>query len=340
MSKRIRISSYTTTRNALEMDYPLEESILSMCSFSDEVCIFDTSDKNDGTLDLLRDLEAKNKSVKVMHTDAFDWTAPNHGIFDGMTKQEARSMCRGSYLFQFDIDEIVHENHAALIPGIIDKVGNGWSSNPILAMPVVEFWGKAGKIRIDVNVWKPRLSLNSPNIVHGIPMELRTTDPLSGLPYAKPGTDTCDYINRVTGEPFKFIHFMNEEIHALQQMARKDPFAAKEFQNWFDSTITVIPGVFHYSWYDIERKIKQYRLFWTSFWKAMYNLERDEKQNPFFPGLLWSEVTDDMIKTKAKELEESTGGWVFHKPWDGSSVNSINVSMAHPQIMQKWLGVH
>lgn len=321
------------------MDYPLEQAILSAAEFSDEVCVFDTSDEGDETREKLRELASKNSKVKVKFSNEFDWSAPNHGTFDGKTKQKAREMCRSSFLWQFDIDEIVHEDHIKLIPDIITK-NKDWSKAPIIALPVVEFWGRNGKVRIDVNVWKPRLSINSPNIVHGIPLSLRTTDPETGLQYAKHGTDTCDYINKVTGLNYPIVTFLTEDVRKLQDAARRDSRAAAEFQKWYEHTLTALPGVFHYSWFNIERKIIQYRLFWTKFWKAMYNETRDERENPFFPGLLWSEVSDEMIRQKAKELEEKTGGWVFHRPWDGSSVRSISVSMDHPKIIQSWVKEH
>ena len=339
-----KISGYTTVRNCVEMDYPFIESITSMLAFCDEVCVLDSSDKQDGTWEKLTELQKQfgDDRLRIRHEN-IDWSAPNHGIFDGMTKQMAREMCRGQYLWQSDVDEIVHEDHAALVRPIIEKVGAEFQKVPILALPVVEYWGRSGKVRIDVNPWKWRISLNIRDIVHGIPAELRWKDPVTGLDYAKPGTDTCDYISRATGERYPCISFVPQEVDQVRMYATSaSPLdnSLKQYETWINSAMQQLPGVYHYSWFNIERKINQYRLFWTNFWKAMYNESRDERQNPFFPGYLWSEVTDEMIKDKALALETKTGGHVFHKPWDGSSTNSIRIFKDHPKIMKNWIESH
>lgn len=332
------ISGYTTTRNCKEMDYPFIESIHSLLSFCDEVCVLDSSDKDDGTLVALQQLKAKEPRVKLKHAN-IDWTAPNHGIFDGQTKQLARGMCSSMFCWQMDVDEIVHEEHSELVHKVINQVGSEFHRAPLLALPVVEYWGSSGTVRLDVNCWKWRLSLNTPNIVHGIPKELRHTDPTTGLLYAKHGTDTCDYINRVTGERIPMIQFVPPQMEQTKREACRDTNKVSIVEQWFNETLTGLPGVFHYSWFNIERKIKQYRLFWASFWKAMYNETRDERNNPFFPGLLWSEVTDEMIGAKAVELETKTSGHVFHVPWDGTTVtNGMRVNrFDHPAIIKPWL---
>jgi hypothetical protein len=322
------------------MFYPFKESITSMLSFCDEVCVFDSSDKDDGTLAALFEMQKQfDGKLKIKHED-IDWSAPNHGIFDGITKQKARQMCRSEYLFQFDVDEIMHEHYSEMIRPFIEQISEELRKVPIIALPVVEYWGRAGKVRIDVNPWKARISLNVRDIVHGIPAHLRIVDEKTGLEYAKHGTDTCDYISRATGEPYQILSFFPQEIEQTRMVAIKsNPFGPdiKNFELWFNSAIKQMPSIFHYSWFNIERKIKQYRMFWTTFWKAMYNEERDERQNPFFPGSLWSEVTDEMIKQKALDLEMSTSGHVFHKKWEGDRTNSIRVFKDHPAIMKDWI---
>ena len=44
----------------------------------------------------------------------------------------------------------------------------------LICLPVIEYWGKNEKVRIDVNPWKWRLSKNRPYITHGIPAKLHT----------------------------------------------------------------------------------------------------------------------------------------------------------------------
>lgn len=336
------ISGYTTLKDAIEMDYPFTQSIASMLDFCDEVCVLDSSTKED-TWQVLLDLQKKYGGRLKIHHENIDWSAPNHGIFDGKTKQLAREMCRGQYLFQFDCDEIIHEEQANLIRPMIASVSEELRKTPILALPVVEYWGRLGKTRIDVNLWKWRISLRTKDIVHGIPIELRHTDPVTGLEYSKPGSDSCDYISRATGERYSCISFVPREIDVLRlHSITCDPFGdeIKQMEIWFNAAVRQLPTIHHYSWFNIERKIKQYKLFWTGFWKALYNLNRDERDNPFFPGKLWSEITPEMIKELAFKLETETGGHIFHKPWTGEKTNSVRIFQSHPKIMNEWIKAH
>lgn len=335
-----KISSYTTLRNPTEMDYPFAEAIKSVLAFSDEVVVLDSSDKDDGTTAILEALVAEDSRINVVK-HYVDWNAPNHGIQDGITKQVARSHCTGKYLFQFDSDEIVHEKHAPMIHAIVDN--HNWEQQKLIVLPVVEYWGSEGKVRVDVNYWKPRLSVNDPDIIHGIPGHLMKYE--NGNVYACHGTDTCDYISQKTLKPIPCYVVWNkcgepQQIEILRNAAIHNKEAAQLYQALINDLIREVPGVFHYSWYSIERKIKQYRIFWTNFWKSMYNEDRDERTNPFFPGKLWSEVTDEEIVEYAHRLETETGGHIFHQPWDESQTNHIRVDMDHPSIIKSWIAKH
>jgi intein/homing endonuclease len=709
----MKISGYTTSKNVVLMDYPFIESITSMLSFCDEVCVLDSSDQDDGTWGKLLELQKLSNGKLKIHHENIDWQAPNHGIFDGKTKQMAREMCKkGQYLVQFDVDEIMHEDSIPLIKPLIEQINPQLQKTPILTLPVVEFWGKTGKVRMDINVWKWRISLNIKDISHGIPISLRQTDPITGLEYAKHGSDSCvppytkimtiqgekridelkmgelvlthkgnfraisqifikpkteyeiykikprdylnsleitgnhpiyfsdkknkikwhqldkglpnkddyfvfpklsnenftqepiynisikktkmssrekitikpsrelgfivglflgdgnitkrtenkskfknisfslsgyqksvvnqlesyvknifginhvskyfdrkknywsvkihnkdiakfvfklcrtgslnkllsnsfynwntdailgileglyqsdgadcrsginitmtngkllsqikvlltkinifsslksymqkpnkfrktenemfqlritgkqvskldfivdkkkkrfqkflelpdkfaikankkslsiekikyngtlyniavegdnsyvangitvhncNYISKATGEPYECIYFVQPELEQIRiNSIYANPFDdnLKTFELWFNNAVQQLPTIYHYSWFNIERKIRHYKLFWTNFWKAMYNENRDERTNPFFPGLLWSEVTDDMIKEKALLLEEATGGHIFHSPFTGKKSNHVRILKNHPKIMDDWI---
>jgi hypothetical protein len=129
----------------------------------------------------------------------------------------------------------------------------------------------------------------------------------------------------------------------VRQISLQNPKMLSLYENWFNSAVNDLPGVFHYSWFSIERKIKQYREFWTDFWKAMYGPDsaqnKDRDWNPFFE-LPWSKVTDQMIKEKAKELETKTGGHIFHTRWLGNSIPHVTIHREHPKIMNEWIIEH
>lgn len=331
------ISSYTTSRNAIELNYPIRESVKSLLGFSDEVIVFDTSGTTHTVDELTKCFKLESK-VKIVH-EPWDWTVKNFGVLDGQSKAQARNLCKGHILWQNDSDEIVHEQHQSLIRPLIESYKN-WDSYSLIGLPVVEFWGSSGKARIDINPWKWRISINDKKITHGIPGRYRFYDK-DGLLFAKPGTDGCDYIYSDSLVPvpcdLSVMHY-TDRVFGLQQAAITNEKAAHLYEGWFNIMLADTPGVFHYSWWSIERKIKHYREFWTKFWPSLYNESVDERQNPFFPGMLWSEVSDQQIKQKALELEHGTGGWIFHKPWDGTKHCSIKqVNMEHPKFIKDWI---
>lgn len=327
---KFTISSYTTSRNSVSMLYPIFESIKSTLQFSDEVIVFDSSDGNDGTQELLKKLSKEENRVRIVHED-IDWDSPNGGVNDGVTKAKARKLCKADYLVQMDLDEIFHEDDGNKIKPLIEEM-DYLNQCPILALPVIEPWSSKGKIRMDVTPWKWRISRNLPDITHGIPVYLRKIE--NGLLYSNPGSDSCDYISNSTGLPIPFANFMTNNDEILRQRALINLKLVPVYEKWFNQSIEKFPSVFHFSWFSIERKIKQYKMFWESFWRKLYNLERNE--NVFFPGVNWNNVSDEMIKEKAKELKLS-GGHIFHKPYVGEITPSIKINREYPKIIKEWL---
>ncbi len=336
----MKISGYTTVRCAKSMGYPYEQAIGSVLQFADEVVVVDSTNEPDGTTERLVEMSREDPRIKhvIQH---YDWSAPNHGVYDFQAKALARSKCTGDYLWQFDADEIVHEDHAK--KAVIEKfITVNWksctlpgvSSASVFVLPVLDFWGRT-KARTDVNFWKWRISENKPNITHGCPAGM--SHYVNGLLYALPGTDGCNYIDINTRQPIVSTGYTPSYVENCHRLAPKDSIEAFRFEQWTNRQILLTPAVFHYGWYNIERKVRNYKTFWTGFWKALYNESRDERDNPMFPGRLWSEVSDAEIVQYAIDLETKTSGHVFHKPWDGSCNNGITIKMSHPKIIQPWL---
>lgn len=331
----MKLSGYTTTRNCVSMDYPFRESIQSLLDFCDEVVVVDSSDGTDSTRDVLSDMEKQNKGKLFVYHATVDWTAPNHGIYDGVLKQVAREKCTGDFLWQMDCDEVVHASDRNVLKDLLQQVG-GLSEIPLLCLPVVEYWGSEEKVRVDVNPWKWRVSRNHPEIVHGIPITHRKVE--NGLIYAKHGTDTCDYINRSQGLPVPNLNFVNNNIENLRLSAlRGDSAALLNYNRWFNQMSFAMPTVYHFSWYSIKSKIYKYRDFFGTFWKSMYN---DDRSSNVFFDVPWDQVTDEMIDNKAKELRDGTGGWIFHRPWDGTRIPHVKIERKPPEIMKEWCNNH
>ena len=361
------VSGYTTTYNCVKQAYPFEATIRSMQGFCDEVCIVDGG-STDETFDRLvriaypkakattvedlrsamaLDLAAgatffefpnawhgtkKDPKVKVKVIPR-DWKAKRHPVFDGMQKAEARAMCTKEFCWQMDSDEVVHEDDAKRITEMCRAIPRGID---ILALPVIEYWGGPDKVRMDIQPWKWRLSRNLPHITHGIPRGLRRTD-ADGQTFALPGTDGCDMIHKETGDNLQHVSFYTPEVENARRVAMLgNEQARKEYEAWFNQVASGLPSVFHYSWYDLPRKIRLYRDYWQNHWNALWDKDTsDTAKNNLMFGVPWSEVTDEMIDARAKEMKEKLGGWIWHQAWDGKATTPhITCSRSQPKVMR------
>jgi glycosyltransferase involved in cell wall biosynthesis len=323
------ISGYTTVYNAIRQEYPFMQCIKSMLAFCDEVCVVDGG-STDGTLETLLKSFSGNEKVKIKQVKR-DWSAPNYPIFDGMQKAEARSMCTSEFCWQMDSDEIVHEDDADKIRDICKYFSIDYD---ILSLPVIEYWCGPDKVRCDIQPWKWRLSRNAPYITHGIPGDLRVMH--DGLLYAKQGTDGCDMIHKVYLEPIRHANFYNQDVEQVRQQAMQgNSIALVDYMNWFNKAVKTFPCVFHYSWYDMNRKMNLYKNYWQNHWMRLYNLDdSDTAENNKFFGIPWSSVTDEMIQKKCSELAR-IGGWIWHNPWKGQFTPSIFCDRKQPYSMLK-----
>jgi len=355
INKEYNLSGYVTTYNCVKQEYPFEACIESLLAFCEEVVVVDGG-STDGTLyklyqiakkycpddpsftsEFVEDMEAlgSNAQLRKLETKRLkvylverDWTDPRSALFDGMQKAEARRRCSCDFVWQQDVDEVVRAEDCEKIREIIK---NFPKAIPMLSFPVVEYWGGFDKVRVDVTPWKWRLSRNSPRITHGIPAAMRGTDS-EGRLIAKGGTDGCDPIDVNTGEPIVFLGFLTNEMDQVRQRALTgDPRALEQYENWFSTVVANVPSVYHASWLDIERKIRLYRDFWTRHWAVLEGKEYVDtaKSNMFFDKP-WSEVTDEDIKTRAKQLAEGTGGHIFHSKWTGHPTPHMTLSKITP----------
>jgi hypothetical protein len=108
-----------------------------------------------------------------------------------------------------------------------------------------------------------------------------------------------------------------------------------------NKVVNQLPGVYHYSWFDIERKIKTYSGFWSRHWQSLYNIhQEDNSENNMFFDKPWSEVSDDDISNLANRLKDEMGGWIFHSKVDFSTPTPhIEVQTDHPEIIKEWIKI-
>ena len=308
------ISGYTTTKDCIKAQYPWRQSIKSMLGFCDEVVVVDGGSK-DGTLEELYKWAETEPKLHV-HLVERDWSHPRFAVFDGAQKAEARKRCTGQFLWQMDADEVVVEQDWEKI---VQLCKNFPKEVDLLSLPVVEFWGGPSKVRVDVNPWKWRLSRNLPHITHGVPSTLRKTDP-GGHLYASPGTDGCDYVHTESGAVIPHASFYTEEVHRARLAALSGhEQALQAYTDWFARVVEALPGVRHYSWYDIPRKIRTYRDYWSKHWQSLYDIKQEDTvENNMFFDKPWSEVTEEEIEALGKRLADVLGGHVFHSKVDWS----------------------
>lgn len=335
------ISGYITLRAPTQMNYPYEAAVRSLFSFCDEIVVCDSTDyknNNDGTKEKLDVLKTEFESLKdgnifkVVVPDV-DWSKPNHGIYDGLTKAFARKNCTGDFCFQIDADEVVDTTRAQM-----ERMCGSLTKNEVLlmALPVVEYWGSEGKVRIDVNPWKWRLSVNSHRITHGIPGHLRKQE--NGLLYAMHGTDGCDYIDSVNHTIIPCMGFMTGEAENTRRLAVFNEEKAKQYEGWFNRITSMLPTVYHFSWWSVYEKMKKYKLFWNDSWITLYNEKRPDGYNPFF-NKPFANVTEEEMKETARRLESDCGGFIFHNPVDINNIPrtlSVNISKSPPIMINTW----
>ena len=316
------VSGYTTTLDCLKHKYPFEDSIRSMIGFCDEVVVVDGG-STDGTWEFLQSWAQNEKKLKIVQNKR-DWSHKRFAVFDGDQKAVARSYCTGDFCWQMDADEVLPESDWEKVRNICRNFPKNTS---LICLPVVEYWGSKEKVRMDITPWKWRLSRNLPHITHGIPASLRRVDE-NGDTFAQQGTDGCDYINSKTGEHISAANFYTEEAHRARIAALSGHIEARHaFQEWFKNAVDVLPSPRHFSWFDIERKIRTYRDYWQKHWESLYDIKQeDTPENNMFFDKKWSDVTDQEISQLALRLSEEMGGWIFHRKVDWSKkVPHINV---------------
>jgi len=328
-----KISGYTQTYNCIDKEYPFEECIKSLLGFCDEVIVLDCH-SNDGTYEKLLSLSENNSKLKVHLSKS---NTKSIQTLEQSPKSEARSYCTGEWCWQADVDEIVHEEDYLKIRNLILDLGKmkDFKKVDVFCLPIVEFWGHKGKVRVDINSWKWRLSRNKDYIVHGVRKEFREYDD-NGKLISTSGSDACEYIHKETYEGIPFVLLYNPIFENLRANAVHDQqLASTKWQDFVNYLIDSLPTVYHYSWFDIAKKIKDHKEMWSKIWASRLNVEKLEN---YMFDKDWQDVTDEDISSLAERLESDLGGWVFHRKinWK-QKTSSITINKSHPKVMNSFI---
>lgn len=336
INRDIKLSGYTTTKDVIKSDYPWRESIKSLLGFCDEVVVVDGGSQ-DGTWEELTSWSKTETKLRVYQVKR-DWDYYRFAVFDGQQKAIARSLCTGDWCWQMDVDEIVHEKDYDKVKKLARQVPK---SVKLVCLPVIDYWGKKDKVRVDVNPWKWRLSKNDTHITHDIPASHRRYDEKGNVYSA--GSDGCDYVHTDNYQPIPHMNFYTPQHDQIRQKIMTDiEFRNQNLENYskfINAAIEELPSVHHYSWFDIERKTYTYKTFWSKHWASMFNNPTEDiPENNMFFDKCWSDVSDEEIVKISERMDNELGGWVFHSRVDFSKPTPwYYVKSGHPSVMKGWL---
>lgn len=101
----MRISGFTFVRNAIDLYYPVVESITSILPICDEFIVA-AGDSTDGTTELIRSIG--DPKIKIIET-VWDKTLVS-GASNAQQTNIALDACTGDWAFYLQADEVVHED--------------------------------------------------------------------------------------------------------------------------------------------------------------------------------------------------------------------------------------
>lgn len=304
-----KISGYTHVLNAKTHGYPFVESIKSMLGFCDEVVVIDGG-SDDGTVEAIRDINSDK--INIIER-AWDWDEPG---MDGMQKAYGRAMCTGDFLWQQDVDEVVHELDYVKIRNIVKRFPKDVD---LIHLPVIELWGDEHTVRTDRHSWKWRLSRNNFRITHAINKDARLVDKNTGRVYAKKGmSDGCEYVDIMSNEYIPHRGFYTRD---LENVRLNDP---ETYGKMMNEIFQEIPSVYHYSWCDLHRKVKNFKQFWNKCWNNLY---RDENPEDRFPEVK-DENDVESIKAVVDRLRIQGGE---------NEAPTFELKRSNPSVMKGWL---
>ena len=141
-----RISGFTFVRNAINLYYPIVESIRSILPLCDELVIA-AGDSTDETTALLRSLN--EPKLRIIETTWDPALYKRGGIFAQQT-DIALDACTGDWAFYLQADEVVHERDLPLIRAAMERYREDPRVEGLL-FSYLHFFGDYGHVQTSHN---------------------------------------------------------------------------------------------------------------------------------------------------------------------------------------------
>lgn len=142
----MRISGFTFVRNAIDLYYPVVESITSVLPLCDEFVVA-AGDSTDGTTDLLRTI--RSPKLRIVET-TWDPALFVRGAIFAQQTDVALDACTGDWAFYVQADEVIHERD---VPVIEASLGRHLDDRRIegLLFDYLHFFGDYGHVQVSHN---------------------------------------------------------------------------------------------------------------------------------------------------------------------------------------------
>lgn len=262
----IVISSYIIVRDGIKYGFPFEKCIEHALKVSDEVVVVD-GESTDGTKEKLIEWAAREPKLKFYH---HGWDFDNPTLF-GDEKTFARRKCTGNWLIQLDADEMIVEP----TPGAIRRLIERKRHTDCIDLACINFYGDNETIRIEPNMFKWRISRNDSNIIHGVHAAARIFDPqIMKITMDKKVSDSCEYIYADTGQIINHTPGFNPKFAFIHRAYHEGVVKDADYIQAIKDAVADFPVVFHYSWLDLNRKIKN-----GGFWDQTFHGKRKATHN-------------------------------------------------------------
>ena len=320
-----KISAYGIILNGFEQELPFEAAIDSHLDLADEVVILDGGSK-DGTWEHLGRKYGDNPKVKLLQSE-WDFSEPT--MF-GIQKTIARRAATGEWLWQFDMDEVIHEKDIPKVRELID-------ANPgesMFTFGCLTFYDGEDCMEITgENPVKWRLTRNHDWLGHGVVDWARKYTEDGRLYMDKRESDACEYIREEDGKIASslvkdnlvlnpgVVHYRDRIKSEWEKSKKIDDKG--QYQYFLNDMAKSTLCVYHYSWINLERKIRRQTPFWDRMWLNYSGDGAPQTTSRWVKDKQKGDVTEEDLDRVIQEFREKPIV-AFH-------------DITHPKYIQEWL---